>query len=944
MTSSGRFVRAFSNVPFAMAVAADLWLRLSPLLDVLLSMPPDARAERLAAETDPDVRAAALSLLNALDRTGDDFLDDEGGVLAEAERLLAAPLSTVPDSLGPYRIVRQLGRGGMGVVYLAARNDGAFEQQVAIKLLPFADPARAERFARERRILARLDHPAIARLRDGGHTPDGQPYFVLDFVDGVPLLDHVRTRPEAERLRLFADVCDAVAYAHRNLVVHRDLKPSNLLVASGGQVKLLDFGIAKLLTDDDVLTRDASPFTPAYAAPEQRTGAPVTTATDVYALGLLLYELVSGHRFADRTDDPPPLPPDLWAIVAHATAPAPGDRYATPDALRQDVRRYLAGEPLSVRPPTLAYRAQRFVQRHRAATALTAVLLAGLTGAVGTALVQGQRARAALTDAEAARERAEATSTVLFSLLEGANPAISGGDTLTAQQLLERSLLAQPSLARYPDLRARLLALAGTTLRRTGAYGRADSLLGAAARLSPDPTSDLSRSVETERAQLAADRSDFSDAEVRYRDVLARTVARYGAGSLDASFPMADLGGVLADRNRLVEAESLLTRALVLRRRHLPPHDPRFVTVLVTFGTFLSEQRRYSEAEPLLREAVEIAGASGSPDATPLASALHSLGQLLASTSRYPDAFAVLERSLALRRRLYGPNHYETANALLALGVAQSNAQGNSPTAATSARCLSTLREGLRSARASVGEQHLLTASLHNAIGFEHRRLQHYDEAIPEYTAALRIHERVMGHTHPRTVSALHNIARAHMAAGAYDDALPLLYDARRRADRAYSRPDPTQAGIYNSIGTTLYRLGRKAEALAPYRSSYDLYARVYGAEHSQAVTARYTVGLTLLEAGNASEAAALLGPYPLSKTGALAWLHPLWQRTYGESLHLSGRSADARVPLEEAYAVFADGGNTQRSNARGTARTLADVYTRLGLSSEASLWASRAE
>ena len=212
-----------------MPVSADLWTRLAPLLDTLLGRSEAEQAAALAAEPDDDVRAAAQRLLDRLARTGEDFLEDDRGLLRHAEHLLLQA-SRPPTTLGLYRVLHELGRGGMGVVYLAARDDGTFEQQVAVKVLPFADPTRAERLTRERRILAELDHPAIARLRDGGQTPDGQPYLVLDYVDGTPLFEYARECPLSTRLRLLSDAADAVAYAHRRLIVHRDLKPSNLLV------------------------------------------------------------------------------------------------------------------------------------------------------------------------------------------------------------------------------------------------------------------------------------------------------------------------------------------------------------------------------------------------------------------------------------------------------------------------------------------------------------------------------------------------------------------------------------------------------------------------------------------------------------------------------------------------------------------------------------------
>lgn len=910
-----------------MPVDAALWTRLAPLLDTLLALPADERAAALAALPDDDLRTAAVRLLERIEETGEDFLEADGGVLRHAEHLfLYAP--TPPATLGPYRLLRELGRGGMGVVFLAERNDGAFEQQVAIKVLRFADPARAERLDRERHILAVLDHPAIARLRDGGHTPDGQPYLVLDYVDGTPLLDYARERPLPDRLRLLVDAADAVAYAHQHLIVHRDLKPSNLLVDPSGQVKLLDFGIAKVLTDDDTITRGDSPFTPAYAAPEQRRGEPVTTSTDVYALGALLHELATGLRLGGVPASTT-MPSDVHAIVQRATEDAPADRYPSAAAFREDLLRYLSGQPIVARPPTFRYRATRFVQRNRLASVL-AVLVAA---ALAVALAQGLRAQRALADAQTARDRAEATSGVLFTMLEGSDPTVAGGDTLSAHTLLERALAAQPNLNRFPDLRAQLLARIGTTLRRRGDWGRADTFLTAASQLTPD----LDLSVESERAELARERSNFSDAEARYRLILDRTQQQSGPVSLAASFPMASLGSVLVDRNQPAEAETLLVRALAIRRQHLPTQDIRLVPVLSTLGSFYTDHRRYREAEPLLREAVSIFEAAPRDDHTLLTSPLNNLALLLRATDRLPEALSVAERSLALRRRLYGLRHIETANAMLTLGVLQmSNNQGD--------QGLATLNAALDVAHASGGEQHMVTAAIYNAIGFEHRSKNRFSQSVPAYQRSVRIYEQILGPSHPRTVSTLHNLARVHMAANHYADALPVLRECLRYAPAAYgTRPSPTHAAIYNSLGSTLYHLDRKPEALAPYQRSHEMYAAAYGETDARTIIARYSVGLTEMETGDPAAAVQTLHDNRPDRNGPRGWVYPLWMRTYGESLHLTDRSADALGPLQEAYAIFLEGNAAQQRNARGTAQTLADAYTRLGQPDQAALWAERA-
>jgi serine/threonine protein kinase len=402
----------------------DSWQAASPYLDEALGMPDEERAAWLASlhERDPSLAALLQKLL------------DEHRLLAQERFLEQSPVSLpvqpvlAERSIGPYTLVSAIGQGGMGTVWLGERSDGRFERRVAVKFLNIALAGRGgeERFKREGSILGRLAHPHIAELVDAGVSPAGQPYLILEHVDGEHIDRHCDQRmlDVEARIRLFLDVLAAVAHAHANLIVHRDIKPSNVLVRTDGQVKLLDFGIAKLLEDEEragvatLLTREGGgPLTPEYAAPEQVNGAPITTATDVYALGVLLYVLLAGqhpagpgpHSAANLVkaivDTEPPRPSDvaepvlrrllsgdLDTIVTKALKKNPQERYASVTAMADDLNRYLRHEPISARPDTLAYRAGKFVRRNRTAVALAALaFVASVGGVVGT-LIQARTA------------------------------------------------------------------------------------------------------------------------------------------------------------------------------------------------------------------------------------------------------------------------------------------------------------------------------------------------------------------------------------------------------------------------------------------------------------------------------------------------------------------------------------------------------------------------
>ncbi|HVW69157.1 MAG TPA: protein kinase [Steroidobacteraceae bacterium] len=461
------------------ALSAAQRARADELLDVLLDLPEGERADYLTHHggDDPAVVQEVESLLRATQALG--------GFLAVPPRLAGGevPSESVPVGLrvGVWKVIRTIGRGGMGVVYEAVRAEGGFAQRAAIKLLRHEAIAELERFHVERRILARLEHPGIARLYDGGVTPDGRPYMVMELIEGEPITAYcARVRATlTHRTQLFVQVCEAVAYAHRNLVVHRDLKPANILVTAQGQVKLLDFGVAKLITDDRELTRTAgAPLTLSFAAPEQLLGGPVTTATDVYTLGLLLFELLTGtlpwatmgepiaHAMRIVLERPtpapsivaaglsaPPLPVrllrgDFDAIVAKATRMEPGHRYETVDALKRDVECALRGDAVAARTGARLYYFGRLLRRYR--WAAIAVMTVVLSLAIGLDAAAWQAKRVQI-ERDVARRDAAREEAVRYELTRLFRTAITarGTGSATAKTMIDDS--AERVLREYRD-------------------------------------------------------------------------------------------------------------------------------------------------------------------------------------------------------------------------------------------------------------------------------------------------------------------------------------------------------------------------------------------------------------------------------------------------------------------------------------------------------------
>ncbi len=426
---------------------------------------------------------------------GDDkLLADVRALLAANEQLKVweAPAEEKPGMqpgrrIGPFELERLIGRGGMGAVYLAHRVDGQFEQKVAIKLigLPFEIESFRERFRRERQILAGLNHPNITRLLDGGVTPDGELFLAMEYVNGVPLVEYCQQpgRSMTERLRIFRQICGAVQYAHQNLIIHRDIKPSNILVDQEGRPTLLDFGTAKLMEDSDATQTGLGMMSVSYASPEQLRGEPVSTLTDVFSLGAVLAEMLTGVKLftnvlAARMADtgtpalPATLDRELSQIAAKALAFDPAQRYPSVEQLSEDVRRYLDGEPVAAHPPGWFYRASKFVRRHPWNMALTALFVIGMTGAVVFSMHQASLARRQA-------DRAQHITTFLTEVFGAPNPAWmnnlrSRGKNVTVLEVLNelRNRLGS-DLAQEPEVEVELRRTVGEMYSGIGDHNAA---------------------------------------------------------------------------------------------------------------------------------------------------------------------------------------------------------------------------------------------------------------------------------------------------------------------------------------------------------------------------------------------------------------------------------------------------------------------------------------
>lgn len=639
-------------------LSPEQWEQVSPYLDQALALSGEQRVAWLRSLEEQEPRLAALVK---------DFLEE--GRVAEEEHFLEQSPASVPVAaglagqiIGVYRLVSPIGQGGMGTVWLAERADGRFERRVAIKFLRFslATAGGTARFLREGRIVGRLAHPHIAELIDAGVTPSGEPYLVLEHVEGEQIdeyCDQHKLDVEA-RIKLFLDVLSAVAQAHANLIVHRDIKPSNVLVRKDGEVKLLDFGIAKLLESDGsaasatLLTiQGGDALTPQFAAPEQITGGAITTATDVYALGILLYLLLTGQHPAgaearstaelvraivdtdparasdtvaagdrtvvagNRASTPERLSRqlrgDLDTIVAKLLKKDPSERYSSVAALAEDLQRYLKHEPVSARPDTLAYRTRKFARRNRVAVALSGLAILALIGGTAGTLIQARTARRERDAAIRERDRADRVADFMTGIFKVSDPGERVGSAVTAREVLDKaSNDIDSGLSKDPKLQARMMQVMGMAYMNLGQYSRAQSLfqesvkIGNAALGAEDP-----ETLKT--TQLLAwtlfQEGHSGDAEQLQRKVLATRERVLGPDNNDTLSIRSDLANNLDAQGNHAEAEKMEREILESRRRTLGPENAYTIGSMDTLAAILISEKRLAEGEEFENQALTTA-------------------------------------------------------------------------------------------------------------------------------------------------------------------------------------------------------------------------------------------------------------------------------------------------------------------------------------------------
>jgi serine/threonine-protein kinase len=775
----------------------DRWGEIDALFESLLDLEPGDWSDALERRsTEPSVRRTVLRLLHA---TRDP--DSSASLIpleAATEALEALALQQLPEAIGPFRPLRELGSGGMGTVYLAERSDGDFRLRVAVKVLRrgLDTDHLLARFRAERRILAGLRHPGVAHLLDGGSMPDGRPWLAMEYVEGVPLDTWCAGQGlgERDRVRLVRQVADAVREVHRNLVVHRDIKPSNVLVTSLGAPKLLDFGIAKLVaggddpTDADDRTRpDHRILTPRFAAPEQRAGLPVTAATDVYQLGFLLEEILNGSGVGDP--GAPGVRGDLRQVIAMATHEDPIRRYRDAGALVEELDRWLEGRPIVARPDTVSYRAARFLQRHRWVAPTAAILAILLTGwewsvVTGAEALRAERDRAR-SEAERARleqRRAENITGFLVELFRSADPGNGErGDTLNARTLLTRGAeRIRQGDAVDPAVSARLMVALSEVASALGMVAEAHTWFDDGVALAAEAHGANSGEVAGilhAGANAMNNMRDFARAADRAASALEirRAMPELPHDSLAATLGV--LSGALAELDQAEAAGEAAREAVALHEAGGTVGSDGHRMALAQQAYAARRAGQDDEAEARYRELLTLEPGMDPTARRARAGVLNNLAQLLRTQGRLSEAEAHMRASLEIMKKESDPAERQ-------LYVAFNNLSSVLGQLERWDEALAVARESLALAQATFPESHASVAMAHNVVATIFEWQGRTAEGYPHRASEIEIYTVALGPGHSWTTRSRLRNAAALAALGRLDEARAALDQARAAIPR----------------------------------------------------------------------------------------------------------------------------------------------------------------
>lgn len=932
------------------------WKRLSHIFDRILTMAPERRTDYLRSVygDNPELQEKMQGLLELYDRSDELFEEhiQKNDALFDEYKNFIDDLESHTDfytglTIGRWQLTSLLGRGGMGSVFKAKRvDDTEIQQTAAVKILhtSLLTPATTERFKLEQQILAGLKHPNIAGFIDSGITPEGIPYMVMEYVDGTPLTAYcdARCMTVRERLDIFMAICRTIQFAHKNLIVHRDIKPDNILVTGDGHIKILDFGIAKLL--DPSIYEFSTVYTlPGmrllsldYAAPEQISGEMVTTATDVYSLGVLLYKLTSGLlpfepdnqsiRSYERTvmekDPPAPgrrlavlgdsknseeiarfrttsvphlikeLTGDLGAITGKALQKAPEDRYESAEALESDVNRFLTGMPVEAQTSTLAYRFRKFAERHRKSIAASSVLFLLFLGVIFAYTIritmEKDRAEDAVRQAGIELQKSEAIQNFLLDIFRNSDPYQSRGDAVTALELLdEGAARIGEEFDHQPEVKAAILTTIGEVYTFMGVYDKAEKLLEEAFAL--------------EQGNPLPDAGQMADALHRL------ALLRYYQLSYDEAIVL--LNQSLAARKEQIQALALSNQPSAVLQADAPSlmRHPQLSVAGTSLagtqgllGTILHETGDFATADSLLKLAVATRRQMGQP--LDLATSLNYLAMLRTDQGKYREADDLYSEALALQKQVLDPDHPAVTGTLYNLAQLYW-ASGNYP----KAEILFT--EVIGSSRRIYGDDHFEVALDLNMLGLVLMETGRYNEARDAFLEALAIQERTFGELHPDYTATLSNLGSLYLLMENHVESESMLRRTLTLDRQLFEPENPVLAMSMVKLAAVLVATNAIPEADSLLSASLALFRMAYPEHHQRIASAKILQGGLEL-AKNKYDAAELVTMQALGDLG-----YPdRRDRRVGEALLILGRAmlangkaADAEPLLLESIEILED-------------------------------------
>jgi len=966
----------------------DRWEKIQSLFEKALELESSERESYLksACDDDKELFDEVISLLHADEKQHSIFAGSAADYIAVDDANLDGKI------FGNYRAVKQIGSGGMGSVYLAERADGVFEQKVALKIVKPGMNSHEiiTRFEEERQILARLQHPNIARLLDGGISELGLPYFTMEYVEGKPITafcDEKNLTIE-QRLELFKKVCEAVLYAHQNLVIHRDIKPNNILVQEDGTVKLLDFGIAKVFEEEEeekfVTRTGMRVMTPEYASPEQVRGEPVSTATDIYSLGLILYQLLTGcppyevtstsalemeriicltepqkpstmitKIFSSAPDSKQKASPDFISRKRKTTIPKlkkrisgdldniclmairkePERRYSSIAQFITDIDSHLNELPVSARKSTAGYRTKKFIQRHKVGVvvATISVILIAIVTTFYTIQLAEERDRAQLE-----AEKSKKVSEFLAGIFEVSDPEQSKGESITARELLDNGVKRiESELSDQPEVLANMLGVTGNVYKSLGLYDNAlvllqraysinDSLLG---NNSPETAKSIN-----DLANLNFAMGDYESAIKKFKEAIEQRKNIYGEESLEAAESMNDLAMVLREEGDYDQSEKLLSASLAIRNKLLSSESMEVAQSLNNLALLKEDMGEFEKAKKLLEEALQKKEKIYGKIHPSVTETMGNLAFLLQQMGEYEEASKLFNETVEIDKKLFGDLHPVVSTDLY--NLASNTALMGDLNAAEKL-----YEEVLKLDKELLGEEHpYIALDLNNLAGIYSDKGD-YEKAENLYKESLNLNKKIYGSDHPEVATSLSNLGVMYNRWRKYDLAEPLLKSALDMRIKLLGEKHPNTVTSMNIYASLMTSKKKYKQAVEQYRKSLSLRVEMLGEDHPQTANAYLGLGNALIETKDYEEAEEKLIRGLEAYKLKLSPDH--WNISYSESLlgkcySNEGKYGEAEELLLKAYDNLLDKRGSSDRLTISTLKILIKNYERWGKSNQA--------